>query len=221
MKILDHRQNTPEWLKARLGRVTASEADALVTPLGKVKVGESVESYLVKKVCEKFLGYTTDDASSFAMEQGSIIEKIAIPYFEFTTGISVQRVGLCVADDDFCACSPDGLIGEDGGLEVKSPQPEKALRTILRGEIPPEHVIQVQFSLYVTKRAWWKYLMFSRHFTPLIINAEPDAEIQESIHEAVGRFKTRFDPIVAKLTAERDAENALKNAAYAANEGQV
>ncbi len=214
MKILNCVQGTTEWLQARLGLITASEADALVTPLGKVKVGEAPESYLIKKVCEKFLGYSSDAASGFAVEQGSLIETIAIPYFEFTTGISVKRVGLCLSEDSRSACSPDGLIGEDGGLEVKSPQPEKALRTILAGKVPAEHVIQVQFSLYVTQRAWWKYLSFSRHFPSLIIHVEPDPKIQDAIKEAVAAFGERFDPIMNKLLADRDAENAAAQAAY-------
>ncbi len=214
MKILSMPQGSGEWLQARLGLITASEADALVTPLGKVKVGEAPETYLIKKVCEKFLGYSSDDAGSFAMTQGTIIESVAIPYFEFTTGLPVQRVGLCLADDGRSACSPDGLIGEDGGLEVKSPQPEKALRTILAGKVPLEHVIQVQFSLYVTQRAWWKYLSFSRQFAPLIIHVEPDPKIQDAIKEAVSIFGEKYDPIISKLISDRDAENAIAQAAY-------
>lgn len=220
MKILTMPQGSGEWTQARLGFITASEADALVTPLGKVKVGDAPESYLIKKVCEKFLGYSSDDASSFAMTQGSLIETVAIPYFEFTTGLAVKRVGLCLSDDGRSACSPDGLIGEDGGLEVKSPQPEKALRTILAGKIPAEHVIQVQFSLYVTQRAWWKYLLFSRQFAPMIIHAEPEPTIQSAIKEAVSAFGERFDPIMKKLIADRDAEKAIQQAAYDARVAQ-
>lgn len=216
MKIMTMPQGSGEWLQARLGLVTASEADALITPLGKVKTGEAPESYMIKKVCEKFLGYSSDDAGSFAMSQGQMIESVAIPFFEFTTGLSVKRVGLCLSDDGRSACSPDGLIGEDGGLEVKSPQPEKALRTILAGRVPPEHVIQVQFSLYVTQRAWWKYLSFSMHFAPLVIHIEPDPKIQDAIKEAVAAFGERYDPIISKLIADRDAQNAIANAAYEA-----
>jgi predicted phage-related endonuclease len=214
MKIIPVQQGTNQWLQARLGFITASEADALVTPLGKVKTGDSVESYLIKKLCEKFLGYTTEDAGSFAMQQGSLIESVAVPYFEFTTGMSVQRVGLCVSETEMAACSPDGLIGDEGGLEVKCPQPEKALRTLLGGVVPPEHVIQVQFSLYVTQRKWWKYLSFSRHFSPLIIHVEPDEKIQQAIGIAVAQFQSRFDPIMKKLITQREAENALQAAAH-------
>jgi len=215
VKILTMPQGSSEWTTARLGLITASEADALVTPLGKVKTGEAPETYLIKKVCEKFLGYTSGDASSFPISQGQMIETVAIPFFEFTTGLSVNRVGLCLSDDNRSACSPDGLIGEDGGLEVKSPQPEKALKTILAGAVPLEHVIQVQFSLYVTQRAWWKYLSFSMHFSPLIIHVEPDPKIQVAIKEAVALFGERFDLIYKKLKADKDAENTAANAAYA------
>lgn len=214
MKILTTPQGSGEWLQARLGLITASEADALVTPHGKVKTGDSPESYLLKKVCEKFLGYTTDDASSFAMSQGQILEGTAVPYFEFTTGLSVRRVGLCVSDDSRCACSPDGLIGDDGGLEIKSPQPENALRIILSGVVPACHVIQIQFSIFVTGASWWKYLLFSRQFQPMIIHVERDEKIQAAIREAVDSFYARFDPIYTKLVRDRDAENALKQAAY-------
>lgn len=212
MKILTMPQGSSEWATARLGVVTASEIGALVTPLWKVRTGDGPETYLHEKLCEKFLGWSPDDAGSFAMNQGQIVETIARPWFQFTYDCEVKTVGFITSDDGKIGASPDGLIGDDRGLEIKSPQPPTHLKYLLAGILPPIYAPQVQFSLYITRRARWSFVSYSRHFPALVVEVLPDPKAFAAFDEALTLFFSKFDPALARLTAERDAENARQEA---------
>lgn len=212
MKILTCKQHSTEWSQARLGVVTASEADALLTPAFKARTGEGVETYLHRKICEKFLGWSSDSGGTWAMDQGNIIEQIAIPWFAFTFDAEPQRVGFCLSDDGRVGCSPDALLGDDNGLEIKSPQPPTHLKHLLKNEVPPEYRVQVQFSMFVTGRPRWTFASFSRQLPSLVVHVERDEAVQNQIAEAVSAFYQRFDPILARLVAERESENATRKA---------
>jgi len=199
---------------ARLGVITASEADALLTPHFKQRTGEGVETYLHRKLCEKFLGWSADAGGTWEMGQGNIIESIAIPWYSFQFDTEVKRVGFCLSDDGRCGCSPDGLIGEDGGLEIKAPQPPTHLKYLLRNEVPPEYLVQVHFSLFVTQRPVWTFVSFSRQFPALVVKLERDPKIEGLIRDAVDSFYEKFDPIIKRLNDQRDAENAVRAAVH-------
>ena len=127
MKIhTEFAQNSLEWLQARSGIPTASEFDALVTPELKIRTGETPTSYLHKKIAEAWQGGPLPQFQGLDMEFGHIREEEAIPWFELEYGVPVQRVALVTTDDGRIGCSPDGLIGEDGGIE------SNALRHILK-----------------------------------------------------------------------------------------
>lgn len=213
MKIVQCDQGSPEWKKARLGIVTASEMDSLVSPEGKVRTGAGVETYLYKKVCERVLGFAPD-FGSFAMEQGVILETEARPWYAFTNDETVIQAGFCLSDCGRIGASPDGLVGEDGGLEIKCLQPPHSLEVLLKNEVPKEHVIQVQTSLYVTRRKWWDFLSYSRQFPAVVIRCYPEPKLQAAIKEATDAFNVKFDAACAKIKAMKDAENAVRQAAY-------
>ena len=214
MKIHDVKQGSGEWIKLRLGLPTASEFDNLVTPEWKLRTGQGVDSYLYRKLAEKVMGVPLHDMSSWAQGQGSLLENEALPWFIFDRGVDVQRVGFCTTDDGLAGCSPDGLIGEEGGIEIKCPQPEAHLRYLMDGKLPKDYAAQVHGSLYVTGRKWWWFLSYSRQFAPFLIRVERDEEIQMAIGKAIRIFNYNFQGKLEKITAMRDAENAAKNAAY-------
>ncbi len=214
MKTLDVKQGSPEWVKARLGLVTASEADALVSPEGKVRTGAGPLSYLYRKLTEKILGFQLNDFSSLDMSNGSIIEMEAIPWFEFEHEMKVERVGFCTDDAGRYGFSPDGLLGDDGGLEIKCPSPAVALQYYIENVVPKDYILQLQFSLYVSKRKWWKFLSYSRQWPPLLLHVEPDEKIQTAIDRALGIFLEKFDAVYERIKAIRDAERERGNIAY-------
>jgi len=214
MKILDCPQGSGEWKKARLGIPTASTLSQLVTPEGKLRTGQGPETFLYRKLCERLLGYSNDDANSYDMEQGAVLEREARGWYAFERDADVSEVGFCLTDDGRVGASPDGLVGTDGGLEIKCFAPENSLRTLLSGEVPKDYVIQVQASLWVTGRAWWDFLSYSRQWPALIVRVEPDPKMQRSIRLALELFYKKYDALLARITAMRDAENAAKEAAY-------
>lgn len=201
MKTFMDEQGSTGWHQRRLGIVTASEADALLTPLGKIRTGEGVETYLHLKVAERLFGYSQAEVNGagWAADQGQVAEKIAIPFYEAAYDRTVTRVGFCMTDDERAGASPDGLVGEDGGLEIKCAQPPNAVKYLLGGAVPSQYVIQVQFSLWVTKRAWWDFLSFHMALPPLLVRVQPDPFMQSAITDAIGSFNARLDAACAKL----------------------
>lgn len=217
MKIHDVEQGSGPWLALRLGIPTASEFDSLITPEWKVRTGQGPTNYLYTKLCEKFMGAFADSGSSFAMGQGSILEHEAIPWYEFAEGVRVRRVGFCTTDDGRIGCSPDGLIGEEGGIEIKCPQPVTHLRYYFEGILPKEHAAQVHGNMFVTGRKWWKFVSYSRQFPQLVIHVERDERIQKAIGDALAQFLEAFSIKRNQLKSIKDAENAIGQAAYDAS----
>lgn len=201
MKIHPAPQGSDDWLSARRGLVTASEMDALVSPKNKVRTGEGVKTYLYRKLAEKIMNYAPDTGQSFAMSQGNLIEDTAVPWFEFVHGVRIQRVGLCISDDGTCAASPDGLIGDDEGIEFKAPQPPKHIEYLSEGVVPDDYKLQVQMCLYVSQRKRWYFVSYSSFLPKFVIVVYPDPEAQAAIKEALTRFNAEFQTQHAKITA--------------------
>jgi hypothetical protein len=137
------------------------------------------------------------------MEQGTILETEARPWYAFTRDVAVETPGFITTDDGRAGCSPDGLVGEDGGLEIKCFQPLHSLRCLMENEVPDEYVMQVQMSLFVTGRKWWDFLSYSRQFPPVIIRVTPDPKLQKSIQIAIDIFSEQLTEAVAKVNALR------------------
>jgi len=215
VKTFNFPQYSPEWWSARLGVITASDADKLVTPAEfRASKGKGVETYMYEKLAEKLLGHAQDESgSSFAMDQGSMAEKLALPWFNFTFDAEVKMVGFCLTDDGRCGCSPDG-ISEAYGLEIKFPTAPVHLKYLMEGRLPVEYGPQVHFSMFVTGKPLWKFVSFSRVFEPLVVDIPRDEEKQDAIAEAVAAFGQKFDAAYAKIKAMKDAENAQRQAAY-------
>lgn len=208
MKIHDVRQGSSEWLSLRLGIPTASEFDNLITPEWKLRTGQTPQTYLYQKLTEKCMGCPIGMAGSFHMEQGSILENEAIPFYSFTYDVEIKRVGFVTTDYGRIGCSPDGLIGDEGGIEVKCPAPETHLKYLLEGELPAQYRAQVHGSMLVTGRPWWIFMSYSRQFPPFILKVERDEKIQESLNFALEAFLMKFDAAMTRIQAFKEADNA-------------
>jgi len=187
------QQATEEWFKLRCGVATASEFDNLVTPEWKIRTGATPETYLLKKLAERHLGSPQLSYSSGAMEQGVLREDEARAWYEFNRSAQVERVGFCTTDDGKAGCSPDGLVGEDGGLEIKCPEAHTHLRYLMAGVLPKDYAAQVQGSLFITGRKWWDFLSYNRSFPALVVRVTPDPVAQEAIGKALGQFTAALD----------------------------
>lgn len=193
----DVLQGSPEWFQARAGLVTASEIDALVSPTGKIRESDGVETYLAQKLAEKWLGGPLPAAGSFAMEQGSILEERAVPYYEIMhPGEKIERVGFVTTDDGKVGCSPDGVFADSpNGIEIKCPRIDTHLKYLLAGALPKDYVLQVQSSMWVTGAKEWTFMSYCDR-TPalsLILKVKKDPKIHDQISQALDMFLPRLD----------------------------
>lgn len=200
MKIHTCDQGQTEWLTARVGKVTASELHNLLTPEFKQKTGETPKTYLYSKVAESWRGQPLAGFSgSWSTDQGNMREEEAIPWYALTYDCDIERVGFIEHDDGRCGGSPDGLIGDDGGIEVKCPEPVNHMRYLMEGVLPKDYVIQVHSNLYMSGRKWWKFLSYRRGFPPFVLTIQRDEEIMKKIHDALQSFYKQHDAAMAKL----------------------
>lgn len=203
MKIHNVDQLSIEWAKLHVGVVTASEFGQLVTPLMKIRDGEMPKTLLYKKVAEVFRGEPMCNLSPgfsvAATEQGLFLEEEARPWYSLTYDVPVTVAGFCTHDNGLAGCSPDGLIGEEGGLEIKSPEPQTHCKWVLGGVLPPDHAPQVHFSLYVTGRPYWRFVSYRRRFPALVVEVKRDEVIMGMIDGVVKDFQKQLAAAVAKL----------------------
>lgn len=200
MKIHNIPQGEAEWALLRLGKVTASEADNLLTPTLEPRKGEMPKTYLATKLAESWRGEPLPGFSSWATEQGQLLEDEARRWYAFEFDSErIQNVGFIEHDDGRCGCSPDALIGDDCGLELKCPEAHTHVKYLLAGELPKEYAPQVHFSLYVTGRPRWKFVSYRRKFPALVLTVERDERIIKVIETALRNFYMAFDASMADL----------------------
>lgn len=197
MIIHDVIQGSPEWKLARLGKPTASEFSRLITSTGERS--KSLEGYAREMASEMYAGKTLHDFDGNSwMDRGKDLEAEAIALYEFTNDVTAQRVGFCTDDEQRYGCSPDALIGDDGGLETKCLKAERHLEAMTyhakHGKCPSGYVQQVQGGLFVTGRKWWDLCFFNPDLPPLVIRHTPDPVIFAALEKAL-----------ADVLAERDA----------------
>jgi len=155
MEIIQCQQGTEEWNKARLGMITAScFGDVLAKGQGKTR-----RSYMLRVAAERLTGEKQETYCNGAMEWGTEHEPEARAYYEQINNTLIQQVGF-VKFNDFIGCSPDGLVDEDGLLEIKCPHTTTHLETVLSNEIPTGYVSQIQGQLWITGRQWCDFVSF-------------------------------------------------------------
>lgn len=197
-------QGSPEWLAARCGKVTASEFSAV---MAKSKEAVMRSKYLRRLAAERLTGkpMETYATGSWAknLERGHEQEPYARMAYEERTGLIVNEVGLIDHATLKVACSPDGLIGDDGGAEIKSVIPTTQLETILAGAYPTTHKAQVQGSLWVTGRKWWDFCSFSPDMPEkhrlYVFRVNRDDEYIKTIEAEVLTFLADMEKILEQL----------------------
>ncbi len=177
MRIVNCQQYSPEWWKARCGVPTASEFHRIVTPAGW-KFATGATTYALELIAQRYdYNYGMHEGYvSAAMRNGTVMEPEARRYYEFELGVKVQQVGFVISDCGRWGCSPDSLVGDDGGLELKHPTAATHIKWLLAGGVPPEHLAQCHGCLLVTKRKWWDFASYYPGLPPLIVRVVPDGK---------------------------------------------
>lgn len=153
MKVLNFEQRSPAWYAARIGRVSGSNADRLLTPAKR-------KTYAQELLAETLTGFSEEVYVNGAMLHGIECEAQALAWYSLEYDVEVETVGLCVCsvNDRFIA-SPDGLIKHYGLVEVKCPSTKNFLA--YREEGPPsQYLAQMQWQMFVCNRSWCDFVIF-------------------------------------------------------------
>ena len=155
------QQQSAEWLAERCGKITASRFKDVMARLKNGKPAAPREKYLMEIVIERITGKPTTHYTNDAMLWGQEQEEFSRMAYEAKTGAIVEQCGFLPHPKiDNVGGSPDGLVGDDGGWESKSPYNSAVhLGTILNG-MPEEHTAQVQGLMWITGRAWWDFVSY-------------------------------------------------------------
>jgi hypothetical protein len=201
MAIVYHRdlvQGTEEWLKARLGLLTASEMCRIITPTTlKAAANDKQRAHVYEIAAQRISDYVEPTYIGDEMLRGQEDEIDARDVYREIYA-PTDDVGF-ITNDRFgftIGYSPDGLVADDGQIEIKSRRQHFQIETISRGAIPSEHVIQVQTGLLVSERSWCDFVSYSAGLPMFVIRAEPVPEIQEAIVEAATAFEAKVAEVI-------------------------
>jgi hypothetical protein len=196
-------QGTQQWLDARRGMLTASEMCRIITP-GKLQAAANDKSraHVYEIAAQRITKYVEPAYVSDDMLRGQEDEIDARDLYrehyaptEDVGFITNDRWGFTIG------YSPDGLVGDDGVIEVKSRRQHFQIETIVNGAVPNEHVIQVQTGLLVSERRWCDFISYSAGLPMDVIRVVADAEIQEAIVKAAATFEANVDTVVEAFLA--------------------
>lgn len=166
-------QGSPEWFEARKGKMTASEATAIGN------CGKGLETYIRSLMAEYFSSVEKEHFTSRDTERGNELEPIARSVYEFENSVEVQKIGF-VEYSEYVGCSPDGLVDEDGGVEIKCINDPKYFDHLLDGSkrIDSGYEWQCQMNLLITGRKWWDLIYYNPNyqFSTCVYRIFPDPE---------------------------------------------
>ena len=164
-EVITEEQRNAEWHQARAGKFTGSKFVDLLAR--NKKTGKPLKAYddlIWKIVCERFSGVVDDGPDGYALRWGREVEPFAIEAYELQTGGIVKTTGFIKHSTyDFVGVSPDGLVDEDGGLEIKCPKSLSVHLQRFMDGMPEEHVPQVQSCMWGTGRKWWDFASYHPH----------------------------------------------------------
>lgn len=154
-------QRTPEWFEARLGRVTASKIADVMAKGRSGAPSATRANYAAQLVAEGLTGAAYETFQSAAMVHGNEAEEQARAVYTMNTGRVVAEVGFIPHPSiDMCGASPDGVIGEDGLIEIKCPNTATHIASLRGGSIDGGYMKQMQFQMACTGRSWCDFVTF-------------------------------------------------------------
>lgn len=196
IEIMNFEQGTPEWFQARAGIVTASELHKV---LAKGQ-GLTRSKYMRQLAGEIITGKPADPFKTNAyMQNGKDTEPMARELLETMLDDPITEVGFIRNHDLRMGCSPDGLVGDDAGVELKCCLADIQIERLLKGGVPSEYVAQVEGSLMVSGRKTWHFYSFSSglpaHIVPVTLSDERRREIEGEL----AQFNKELDAMVEKV----------------------
>jgi hypothetical protein len=201
MRIVNCQQQTEEWERWR-NRPTASEFDKFITPT-RGDYSKQATDYAAKIVAKR-LGVYVEDSPNFWMDWGTEMEPNAKHAYTLQTGLEVTDVGFILPDGtDAYGGSPDGLVGDDGLIEIKCPKPETLISYHASGELPVKYKPQVQGLLFISGRKWCDFYAFHPELTPFLLRVLPDYEYHAKIADCLLELLREIKRIEESVKRER------------------
>lgn len=202
MKIINLEQGSDEWLKARLGVATASNFDKVITSTGKEST--QFEKYALELASQLLMDEPEETYKNDAMKRGNELEPVARQAYEETTFNIVETVGMFKSDCGNFGYSPDGLVGNDGLIEIKCPQATTHLKYLIDDKLPADYVAQVQGGLFISGRKWCDFVSFHPNFKEgrqlFVKRIERDEDFIAKLETNLIKTIRLRDEILVKLT---------------------
>ena len=200
--IYDIDQRTPEWDALRIGSIGGC---AINSVLSKGQ-GKSRQTLLYQLASEILSGVKTDGFQSQAMQRGIELEPEAREGYEFLAGTQVDQVAIVKPDHPGRVhVSPDGLVGDNGGIEIKVMLPHTYIELVDTGKIALQYLRQCQHFLWVTGRKWIDFVAYCPEITsrPIwIARQEPNEKIQAAITTEIPLFLAELKTLINKVAAQ-------------------
>ena len=209
-------QRSEEWFEARKGRVTASMVGAILGVSPNLS-----RAGAMRRMVRDAHGAEPEFTGNIATQYGEANEEGAVAEYRMETGNTVESVGF-IPREDWAGCSPDGLIGSDGGLEAKCPFGKRKEGELKPLEDQPHYYAQVQFSLWVTGRKFWHFYQWTAHQTKLECVLPDQAWLDENLPK-LRQFHAEFlaEPAEPHLEAKRIEVDTLEAARIVAEYDQL
>jgi putative phage-type endonuclease len=196
-------QRTDAWFEARIGKVTASRVADVIA---KTKTGYSTtrDNYMAQLVCERLTGQKGETFTNAAMQHGTETEPLARLSYEVAQNVLVDEVGFVPHPSiEMAGASPDGLVNDDGLIEIKCPNTATHIETLLSQTVPGKYNTQMQFQMACTGRKWCDFVSFDNrlpHKLQLFVKRVPrdDAFIKQ-IEAEIVQFLAELDDKITKL----------------------
>lgn len=206
-------QRSEEWFAKRAGAFTASRMADL---MARTKSGPAAsrKNMITTLAIERLTGQCVETYTNAAMQRGIELEREALDAYSFECGVAVQQIDYIHHPEiPRVGCSPDGLVGDDGMVEVKCPSAQaKHLEALRSGAHAQEYRWQLQHQLFVTRREWVDAVSYDPRFPPGLqlatLRVFRDAEDQELIAAEIAKADAEIESIVAELRDLQTVTNA-------------
>lgn len=207
MRIVDCEQGSPEWITARLGKVSASRV-ADMTARTKTGYSTSRANYAAELIAERLTGQRTEKYTNEAMQWGTDNEAQARSVYELMTDFSVTKVGLVLHPTIDMACaSPDGLVGDEGMVEIKCPLTATHIDTLLTETIDGRYIKQTQWQMACCNRQWCDFVSFDPRLPEdlrlYVQRIERDEGVCAALAENVAAFCAEADALMERVAESR------------------
>ena len=198
MQIINCEQRSEEWRNARLAIPSSSRFKEIVTSKGDPS--KSRTAYLYELAGERLTGVRKERHKSKAMEDGTEREQMSRWIYSMDNEVVVEEVGFCLSDCSRWGASPDGLVGNDGLLELKNPEVQTQLKRLHEKSsiVSMGYYQQCQGQLFVTERNWNDFGSYYPGLLPYIIRIEPDHEFLIKLERELIAFCEELDEICAE-----------------------